>query len=120
MTRELAALRERMNRLFDESLAAGDDQAGWIPPADMYRTGERLVIALELPGVDEYVVILDGGTLWVRGCRPAALLRGRAALQLERSYGPFERAFALPPDARARERVVRMEEGVLRIEIPIG
>src|SRR5207249_526686 len=59
MSRELAALRERMNRLFDDSLAAGEEPAAWIPPADVYRAGDRLVITLELPGVDEYDVVLE-------------------------------------------------------------
>jgi len=119
MARELAALRDRMNRLFDESLGAGNEPATWVPPADMYRARDRVVVTLELPGVDDYEVTVESATLWVRGHRPTALGPGQGALQLERSYGRFERAFPLPADARGDKRRVGIQDGVLRIEIPI-
>jgi HSP20 family protein len=123
-TRELAALRERMNRLFDESMASEREglSASWVPPADVYRLRDRLVVAIELPGLDANSVEVEArpGILVVRGQRPAEPTEGRVALQLERSYGAFERSFTLPAPALVAERRVRMEDGVLRIEIPIG
>ena len=115
---QLAALRERMNRLFDESLASGEP--AWTPPADVYREHGQVVITIELPGVDADAITVetDGRILRVRGQRVAAPGE-RGALQLERSYGPFLREFPLPESARAQDRRLHCENGVLRIEIPV-
>jgi HSP20 family protein len=115
---QLAALRERMNRLFDESLSAGEP--AWTPPADVYRVHGQVVITVELPGVadDAVTVEADGRILRVRGQRTAAPGE-RGALQLERSYGPFLREFPLPEGARIAERHQSCADGVLRIEIPV-
>ena len=97
----------------------------WVPPADVYRAQNQVIINVELPGVDDGGIAIDtamdGGrcTLLVRGER-AASPGECGALQLERSYGPFVREFVLPEGARPAERRVRCEDGVLRIEIPIG
>jgi HSP20 family protein len=114
---QLAALRERMNRLFDESLAAGE---AWTPRADVYRAHGQIVITVELPGVTEesLSVEAEGGMLRVRGQRTAAPGE-RGALQLERSYGPFLREFPLPEGARTQDRRVHCADGILRIEIPL-
>jgi HSP20 family protein len=115
---QLAALRERMNRLFDESLASGEP--AWTPPADVYRARGQVVITVELPGVaDESVTVeTEGRILRVRGQRTAAPGE-RGALQLERSYGPFLREFPLPEGARIAELHQSCHDGVLRIEIPV-
>ena len=115
---QLAALRERMNRLFDESMAPGEP--AWTPPADVYRVHGQVVITVELPGVadDAVTVETEGRILRVRGQRTAAPGE-RGALQLERSYGPFLREFPLPEGARIADRHQSCKDGVLRIEIPV-
>jgi HSP20 family molecular chaperone IbpA len=127
----LAALRERMNQLLDGMTAAEP----WMPPADVYRERNRIVITLELPGVAVEAVAVEtvGSTLRVCGQRPVATPPPPGSpsslprsdpdeprpLQLERSYGPFLREFQLPASARAEKHRVYCENGVLRIEIPI-
>jgi len=122
IARELAALRERMNRLFDETAANERGGPAWVPTADVYLSGGRIVLTLELPGVDEssIEVTSSGRALRVRGRRAAGPPGEVGALQLERSYGAFARAFQLPQGSRTSEREVTYENGVLRIEIPIG
>jgi HSP20 family protein len=123
VTRELAALREQMNRLFDETLTFERERCGpgWVPAADVYRVGSSVVVTVELPGVEDHGVEIEANPtgLRVHGRRKAALPRGAGILQLERSYGPFEREFPLPERARVTERRVHFEDGILRIEIPV-
>jgi HSP20 family protein len=122
-TRALALLRERMNRLFDERQARGATaiEAPFAPPADVYATDAAVVVTVELPGADEESVVVDAtaGELIVRGTRH---FRGEGAEyhRLERSYGQFRCAIALPDGADVSKRRVRLEAGVLTVEIPRG
>lgn len=122
-TRALALLRERMNRLFDERQARGATaiEAPFAPPADVYATDGNFVVTVELPGADSDSLEVDAhaGELIVRGTRH---FRGEGAQyhRLERNYGHFRCAIALPDGADVTRRRVRLEAGVLTVEIPRG
>ncbi len=122
-TRALALLRERMNRLFDERQARGAAaiEAPFAPPADVYSTDSAVVVTVELPGADEDSIHIDAtaNELTVRGTRH---FRGDGAEyhRLERSYGQFRCAIALPDGADPARRRVTLEAGVLTVEIPRG
>ena len=92
--RDLLSLQERMNRLFEESLARerelppGERRDAWSPAADVYETAESFVVLVELPGVseDDVVVTVDGDELRLRGAaapspapRPESFHRSSAA-----------------------------------------
>ena len=57
--RDLLKLQERINRLFQDSLAPGrpdsvrPSDAAFTPPADAYETAGGFVVQLEVPGVEE-------------------------------------------------------------------
>lgn len=123
--RDLLTLQERMNRLFEESLSRLEDPlvpAGrFSPVADVLETFEAFLLEVELPGVaeEDVEVIADSEQLTLRGVRRAAAgLRPDSFQRVERSTGPFGRAFAFPcavdPD-RVRAQFV---DGLLRIEVP--
>jgi HSP20 family protein len=120
-TRALALLRERMNRLFDERQQRGATaiEGPFSPATDVYATDDAVVVTVELPGVGDDDVAVETGDrqLTVRGTRH---FRGEGAAyhRLERSYGEFRCAIALPADADAARRRVRLEAGVLTVEIP--
>lgn len=122
-TRALALLRERMNRLFDERQARGETaiEAPFAPPTDVYATENAVIVTVELPGADEESVLVDADSsgLIVRGTRH---FRGEGAAyhRLERSYGAFRCDIALPDGADVARRKVRLEAGVLTVEIPRG
>ena len=121
-TRALSLLRERMNRLFDERQARGASsvEGAFAPPTDVYSTDDTVFVAVELPGVgaDDVTVEVAGRELAVRGRRHFAGGEGAAYHRLERSYGEFRCAIALPDDADAARRRVRLAGGVLTVEIP--
>src|SRR5262249_43695984 len=118
-TRALALLRERMNRLFDERRVRGATaiEGPFAPATDVYATDDAVVVTVELPGVTEgdVAVEVDGRELTVRGARHFSG-EGAAYHRLERSYGEFRCAIALPPDADAARRRVRLSGGVLTVE----
>lgn len=121
-TRALSLLRERMNRLFDDRQARGASavEGAFAPATDVYSTDDTVFVAVELPGVadDDVVVEVAGRELAVRGRRHFAGGEGAAYHRLERSYGEFRCAIALPDDAAADKRRVRLAGGVLTVEIP--
>ena len=120
-TRALAMLRERMNRLFDERQTRGASavEGMFAPATDVYATDEAVYVAVELPGVGDgdVSVDVDGRALTVRGARHFKG-EGSAYHRLERSYGEFRCAIELPVDADASRRRVKLERGVLTVEIP--
>jgi HSP20 family protein len=115
----LTLLRARMNRLFDERVEPSEARlaAPFGPPADVYTTPEQVVVTVELPGIQraQVAIEVDGGQLIVRGHR--AFPDGAAYHLLERSYGEFGCRVALPADADPDSRQVRLEAGVLTIEM---
>lgn len=117
----LAMLRERMNRLFDASIERRETSVEEIfsPPADVYATSEKIVISIELPGLNAGDIQLsrEADDLVVRGCR-AFRREGSAYHRLERNYGDFRCQVALPPGADLDRRSMQLEEGVLTIEVP--
>ena len=76
--RDLVALQERMNRLFDESLqtqSSHEESAAntWTPAVDIYETDTELVIKAELPEVKrkEIEIKVENNVLILRGPAPA-------------------------------------------------
>jgi HSP20 family protein len=126
--RELLSLRDRMTRLFEESLGRFQQVAqeglgaqAWSPPVDIFEQGGRLVLRLDLPGLarDDVRVTVEEGALVVEGERFLdPLAKAEAYHRMERAYGPFRRAFRLPVDIVEREIQAEMQDGVLEVVIP--
>ena len=124
--KELAGVRERMNKMFESALARTnfDTDGGlgaWAPLADVCESADSLRLYVELPGVgpEEIDLRLEGDDLLVQGER--RMDRDEAGEQfhrVERSYGKFARRFSLPSnvDRGAVEAVFR--NGVLKISLP--
>jgi HSP20 family protein len=123
---ELLNLQERMNRLFEESLlrrpgSAALGSSSWMPLADAFETSEGFVVEVELPGIepDDVDVHVNGEELVIRGGRHLELpSRPEAFHRIERSYGPFVRTFQLGVDVEAARITARLQDGVLRVELP--
>ena len=75
---ELLTVQRRLNELFDAALARANFDAAsavdaWVPVCDAYRTSERIVVCVELPGLDAsgIRVRFEGDELVVEGHREA-------------------------------------------------
>jgi HSP20 family protein len=124
---ELLDLQERMNRLFDETLARErlDEpsllQGSWVPLADVVETDEAYVVDVELPGLsrDEVTLHAQGDEIVVRGERRLdAQSRPDSFHRLERRYGPFTRSFRFSEEVDPDRITAEFDDGLLRLEIP--
>ncbi len=122
--RDMSMLQERMNRLFEESLARSRTteeefpMGVWMPPVDIYESEDRVVIRIDLPGVDQKGIDLriEEGTLIVRGERKFATGENREDfLRIERTYGTFQRTFRLPATVDHGQVEASHLDGVLEI-----
>lgn len=97
----------------------------WTPALDMYETDDRIVVLLDLAGVDaeKTEVHAQPHLLTVRGVR-----RERQSLDtpkeqrnyhaLEIPYGRFERSVRLPPGVDTDAASANYREGLLEITLP--
>jgi HSP20 family protein len=93
----------------------------WAPTADVIESDGEIVITAELPGVkDEDVEItVHDGVLRIAGERRLQEeVTEDHAYRLERSYGGFERRFALPPGVKEDDITAGIAYGVLKVTIP--
>jgi len=74
--RDMITLRDRMNRLFEDiSTRKGEDKdimpGAWAPSVDIYENENEVVLAAEIPGVDEkdVEIMVEDTNLTLRGER---------------------------------------------------
>ena len=74
--RDMMMIQERMNRLFQETMARqrGQDDpesGGWAPAVDIFETGDQITLRADLPGIeqDAIEIRIDDNTLIIRGER---------------------------------------------------
>ena len=94
----------------------------WMPPVDIYSTGEHeLVIKAEIPGMnkDEIDITVENFTLTIRGEKKTEqTVKDDQFHRVERSFGAFTRAFALPHTVDSDKVAAEYKDGVLTIKLP--
>jgi HSP20 family protein len=111
---DLLALQERIHRL------SGTDEAGWMPPVDIYETEDRYVVTAEVPGLsrEDLDIQIQEGKLTLRGVRQSSDTSSVRFERVERGHGRFARAFALPRAVDPAGITADLQDGVLTISIP--
>ncbi|MCA9492340.1 MAG: Hsp20/alpha crystallin family protein [Myxococcales bacterium] len=104
--------------IVNPSLPSARRQARNVPAVDVVETASGWTILMEVPGVPKggVKVRLDGTRLTISGSTPAH--RDGQARVAERSTGDFSREFLLPFHVRAEAIRARLEDGLLRVELP--
>lgn len=94
--------------------------SAWNPPVDVHEEGEKIVLKVEAPGVDEkdLRVTYEDGMLTITGERQFERREERNYHRIERAYGTFTRSFSLPRSVDAGRIAANYRNGVLEIEIP--
>jgi HSP20 family protein len=123
---ELARIQERIHGLFEQALLPPeyDDRDGglpgtWAPVVDVLETEGSFLLYAELPGIPREDLQLQVRDRWVEiSGRRQPLGEGRNFLRMERSYGPFRRAFELTSPIDGDNVAATFERGVLRVLIP--
>src|SRR5919107_4232364 len=118
----------RLNRILDEAFAGpafaeqGDViTSTWFAPTDVSEDANSLRITMELPGVnpDDVRLSLENNILTIRGEKKHQSDESNERVhRFERTYGMFERTFALPNTVDPEKIEARYENGVLLVRIP--
>jgi HSP20 family protein len=93
----------------------------WAPAVDMYETEDELVIAAELPGLNQKDVhlTLAGDMLTIRGERQRPHeVTPDSYYRSERWWGKFERTLPLPIPVEAGKVKAAYRDGVLTVTLP--
>ncbi len=124
--RELAAMQDRINRIFGDQYRRGEDdlfmRGDWAPPVDIFENDQHeVVIKAELPGMkkEDIDLRLENGTLTIRGERKRATeTKEENYHRVERAYGAFSRSFSLPNSVDAGRVSAEYRDGVLTVTLP--
>jgi HSP20 family protein len=120
--RDLTALQNRMNRLFDEQYGGREDltTGAFVPPVDIYEDEHGVQLKLEVPGVDEkdLDIRVENNVLSVSGERKFEKEEKEENFhRVERRYGSFTRSFTLPSTISTEDVQANYENGVLKIRL---
>ena len=124
---EMTAMQNRINRIFNDPhwfTGRMDDDTGmgsWNPAVDLYEKDDYFVIKAELPGVDKKDIAIDlkDRVLTLSGERSYENeVKEDSYYRRERSYGKFQRAFALPAEVDSDKIKAEFKDGLLQIEVP--
>ena len=93
----------------------------WVPPVDIQETEEGYRLRAELPGLtrDDIQITLENNVLRLTGERKFERdVKKESFHRIERTYGSFSRAFALPHQVNAEGVQAAFENGILTIDVP--
>jgi HSP20 family protein len=125
--RDMAALQERVNRIFADAYRRDNDElmtrGAWVPPVDIYETGNHeLVLKAELPDVprEDITLRVENNTLTISGERKMdGEIKEEQYHRVERTYGTFSRSFTLPPTVDTGAIGAEYKNGVLTVRLPL-
>jgi HSP20 family protein len=120
--REVYVLQNRLDSVFGNA-KEGEGQAaaaGFTPAVDVYEDAEKVVLKLEVPGIEEkdLDVSVEKNTLTVKGERKFGSEEKKENFhRIERRYGSFYRAFTLPSTVDTESVGAHYNAGVLKLEL---
>lgn len=125
--RDVAALQDRINRIFSESFDSTREQEDdgslydWRPPVDIYEVAEGFVLKVELAGVkkEDISVEVTDNVLNIKGERLLdSGVKDEQYYRKERSFGKFQRSFTLKESIKPEQVKASFKNGVLKIVVP--
>lgn len=95
----------------------------WIPPVDIYQTGDHeVVLKAELPDMtrEDIDIHIENFVLTLRGEKKlGADVTEEQFRRIERRYGTFSRSFSLPQTVDPNRVSADYRNGVLTIRLPL-
>lgn len=124
--KDLMAIQDRMNRLFDtsirgEGMEEDSETSAWSPAVDIFETKDAIIVNVEAPGMKkgQFAVEVKDEVLTVRGERAFEKDVSREQYhRIERSYGRFRRSFLLGTAVQTEKITAVYRDGVLVINLP--
>jgi HSP20 family protein len=120
--REVVTMQDRLNSLF-RAMNDGESPlttASFVPAVDIYEDAQKVVLKLEVPGIDEkdLDIRVENNTLTVKGERKFEKEEKEENFhRIERRYGSFFRAFTLPSTVNTESVQASYNAGVLKLEL---
>ena len=122
------ALQSQIDRVFNDfTRGFGMPRSLWgeegspFPSLEMHDEGNKVMLAAELPGVDESDIDIsaDGQMLTISGEKKSEYesKEGQGGYRTERTYGSFSRSVSLPFDIDPDKVDARFDRGVLKLTI---
>jgi HSP20 family protein len=120
--REVVTMQDRLNSLFHAMNDGGSPltTASFVPAVDIYEDAQKVVLKLEVPGIDEkdLDIRVENNTLTVKGERKFEKEEKEENFhRIERRYGSFFRAFTLPSTVNTESVQASYNAGVLKLEL---
>lgn len=109
-----------MERLFEAATRQAPAHLGM--PLDLFRSGEKFVARIDLPGVDPSTIDIDieDRTLTIRAQRPVHQGENVQWLSRERPTGTFARQLTLGHGVATDRVDASYDDGVLELTIPVA
>jgi len=123
--RELAAMQDRVARLFGDAYLRDEDtgfRGSWTPAVDIFETESHdLVLKAELPGMtrEDIEVTVENSTLVLKGTKKFdSEVKEENYRRVERAYGTFHRSFTLPNTVDTSRVAADYKNGILTVKLP--
>jgi HSP20 family protein len=115
-------LRDEIDKMFNDFGIVGDSGEGyWTPSVDISEEPDKLIMTVELPGVDkkDVKISLHENVLTIEGQKVRQTEEQKDKYyRCERSYGKFSRSFTLPTKVVADKIDASYKDGVLTVTLP--
>lgn len=126
--RELNAVRERMDRIFNDYGSTvretGEEEplhTSWVPSVDVWEDSNTIRLRAELPGLtsDDVELVVEDNRLIIRGEKTLRQDEGDGQYRrVEARYGAFYRSFPLPNVVNQESIDASFDNGVLEVTLP--
>ena len=120
---DLTTFHNQLDRIFEDMVhrtRVGEVES-WYPAVDLMENQEEYTLVAELPGMtkDDVKITLNDNVLTLRGEKKAEKqAKEENWHRIERTYGAFERSFALTSTVDREKVKARFENGVVKITLP--
>lgn len=122
MMREFTEEMDQMFRITGGA-SEGSSLEAWAPTVDIQRVNGDLLVTAELPGLkkEEVKVAMTADALVIEGERKREHTEDHKGFQrFERSCGKFYRSISLPEGTKTDLAKAELNDGVLKISIPVA
>ena len=105
---------------FTSGAVSNEPDLGWTPMTDILEGRQEYLLKIYLPEVarDLVEVVVDAGSLVIKGERKLVRDKDFEVLRSEILYGPFERRFMLPDLVDTKAIKADFKDGVLLVHLP--
>ncbi len=121
--REVDALQQEMNRLFDNLASTSQDKldTAFMPPAEMEENADAIYLKLEVPGMNatDIDIQVSAEAVSISGERKEETkTEEKGVIKSEFRYGSFRRVIPLPDRVQNTNVKAEYTDGILKLTLP--